>query len=161
MYFNLTILEPDSDLSRFLAETGEEACVGCAAELWPFCLALLWHLSPCPFYLLIFDRGLETLKVLKEEEGSSKTLARKNLKSCLNLFCNNRSLQVIIYSSCQSCKGIILSLSSNFVSDEAENVSLFKLCYTLGENVHLQLLLLPPILPWLQCHHSHYHLSFL
>ena len=128
------------DLSRFLAETGEEACVGCAAELRPLRLALLRHLPPCSFYLLLFDRGLEGLKVLPRKRGGREFEnffgERENLKPCFNLFGNKRSLKVIIYSSCQSCKRIILFvqtlcqnrkyfLSSNFVQ---EILIFLKLC---------------------------------
>ena len=53
-----------SDLSWFLAETCEEARIGCAAELWPFGLALFRHLPPGSFYLLLSDGRLEGLEVL-------------------------------------------------------------------------------------------------
>ena len=138
MYLRLNVL---LDLSWFLAETHEKSCVGCAAELRPLRLALLRHLPPCSFYLLLFDRGLEGLNVLmKKREGREFENffgERENLKPCFNLFGNQRSLKVIIYSRCQGCKGIIFKfvqtlcqnrkyfLSSNFVQ---EILIFLKLC---------------------------------
>ena len=88
-------------------------------------------LSPAPWSRIEEPGGPDEGKECKVFFGE-----RENLKSCFNLFCNKRSLKVIIYGRCQSCKGIILFvqtlcqnrkyfLSSNFVQ---EILIFLKLC---------------------------------
>ena len=155
MYFNLKIFE--HRCFRPISVSGwdwwRSACWLCS---WtsaflsgtPSAPSSLPSLSPALWLPIGASEGSDKIGEEKEEEGMkfNNFAETQNLKSCLNLLCNNWSLQVLIYSHCQSCQRKIC----------------FIFCQTLHQrNFHLRLLLLPPILPWLQCHHSLCRLSFL